>query len=337
MTIDQTIRLLALVTLVEMMVFVGLSAPLVDFVNAAKDLRRVGLAVFANYLLVPVVTVALLAVFRAPPLVAVGFLILAVCPGGPYGPPYTAIAKGNVGSAAGLMVILAGLSAFLSPVLLRGLVRLLPGNQPVSVDVAAMSVTLLLGQVAPLLGGLAVRRWRPRQADRLVEPARRGATFLNIAFLILVVAVQYRMLLQIRAMALFGMLVLLAASMAVGWLAGGAGAGDRRAMTLTTSVRNNGVGMVIATGAFPGTAAVTAAIVYGLVGFLGSLLLALWWGRRPPAESPVGVGLSDFSVLPSTPILLASNSRTGQDIASPSTRPTAETASVSPGTGRSEL
>ena len=51
-------------------------------------------------------------------------------------------------------------------------------------------------------------------------------------------------------------------------------------MSLTTAVRNNGVGMVIATGAFPGTPAVTAAMIYGLVGFLGSLLLALAWGRR---------------------------------------------------------
>jgi BASS family bile acid:Na+ symporter len=68
-------------------------------------------------------------------------------------------------------------------------------------------------------------------------------------------------------------------------------------MAVTTAVRNNGLGMVIATGAFPGTPAVTAAMIYGLVGFLGSLLLALAWGRRgakpqasPPPVAPIAIG-----------------------------------------------
>ena len=54
-------------------------------------------------------------------------------------------------------------------------------------------------------------------------------------------------------------------------------------MTLTTAWRNVGVGLVIAAGAFPGTAAVTATLVYGLFAVVGSLLLASWWGRQPTA------------------------------------------------------
>ena len=42
--------------------------------------------------------------------------------------------------------------------------------------------------------------------------------------------------------------------------------------------------LVIATGAFAGTAAVTAALVYGLLEVVGSLLLALVWARRQAAS-----------------------------------------------------
>ncbi len=49
---------------------------------------------------------------------------------------------------------------------------------------------------------------------------------------------------------------------------------------LTTALRNVGVGLVIATGAFAGSPAVTAALAYGLFEVLGSLLLALAWGRQ---------------------------------------------------------
>jgi BASS family bile acid:Na+ symporter len=284
---DQAIGMLALVTLVEMMVSVGLGTAVGDFVRAATDWRLVARGMLANYVLVPAATIGLLVLFRAPPMVAVGFLIPAVCPGGPYGPAYTAIARGNAAAAAGLMVILVGTSAVVSPALLRAVAGPLMGDRPLNIDVTRMTVMLLFGQVLPLLLGLAVTHWRPRVAARLLVPARRVATLLNVAFLVLVRAAQYRILLQIKPHAWVGMLTLLLSCMAIGWLLGGKDHGGRRAMALTTAVRNNGLGMVIATGAFAGTPAVTAAMIYGLVGFLGSFVLALWWARgHAEVEAP---------------------------------------------------
>ena len=48
---------------------------------------------------------------------------------------------------------------------------------------------------------------------------------------------------------------------------------------LTTSLRNVGVGLVIVTGSFGGTAAVTAVVVYGIFEIVGSLALASICGR----------------------------------------------------------
>jgi BASS family bile acid:Na+ symporter len=50
-------------------------------------------------------------------------------------------------------------------------------------------------------------------------------------------------------------------------------------LALTTSLRNVGVGLVIVTGNFGGTAAVTAVLAYGIFEIVGSLLLALAWSR----------------------------------------------------------
>src|SRR5207302_1219895 len=89
-----------------------------------------------------------------------------------------------------------------------------------------------------------------------------------------------------------GMSALLIASCTFGWLLGGPGGDNRKAMALTTSLRNVGVGLVIATGSFPGTAAVTAATAYGIFEIVGSLLLALGWGRvaAVPTGPPAGCG-----------------------------------------------
>ena len=48
-------------------------------------------------------------------------------------------------------------------------------------------------------------------------------------------------------------------------------------MTLTTSLRNVAVGLVIATGNFAGSPAVTAVLAYGVFEIVGSLVLALSW------------------------------------------------------------
>jgi hypothetical protein len=44
---------------------------------------------------------------------------------------------------------------------------------------------------------------------------------------------------------------------------------------------------VIATDAFGGTPAVTAVLAYGLVGIIGSLLIARSWGRQPDLSKAV--------------------------------------------------
>jgi BASS family bile acid:Na+ symporter len=127
MPIDKLINILITITLFEMMVAIGLSVRFAEIREVAGNRRLVTRAVLANYVIVPIVVLGLLFLFHPDPLVAAGFLIVAVCPGAPYGPPFTAIAKGNVSAAVGLMVILAGSSAVLAPALLYFLLPLMGG------------------------------------------------------------------------------------------------------------------------------------------------------------------------------------------------------------------
>jgi BASS family bile acid:Na+ symporter len=286
--IDRLINILVTITLIEMMVAIGLGVTFADLMGVARNWRLVVRAALANYVCVPAAAVGLLLLFHAHPMVAAGFLILAVCPGAPYGPPFTAIAKGNVAVSVGLMAILAGSSAILAPLLLHFLLPMLSGDDSLSVDVTRIAGTLLVTQLLPLCAGVAVGHWRPLLAGRLQKPANRLSKVLNLVVVGLILVVQFHLLTEIRLRAYVGMLALLIASWVAGWLLGGLESGSRKAMTLTTSLRNVGVGLVIATGAFAGTPAVTATLVYGLFEVIGSLLLALWWVRQTPAiDRPV--------------------------------------------------
>ena len=281
MTIDQCISVLVSIMLIEMMVAIGLGVRFVDLLAVARDWRLLLQAGLANYVCVPAVTVGLLILFHpADPMVSAGFLILAVCPGAPFGPPCTRIAKGNVATAVGVMVLLAGSSAVAAPLLLRLLLPWLSGDGTLQVDAVKIVATLLLTQLLPLCVGLCLNHWWPRFAERLQKPANLLSAVLSLATVGLILIVQFSLLAEIGLRAWVGMSALLIATCVSGWLLGGPGSDNRKAMALTTSLRNVGVGLVIATGNFPGTAAVTAALAFGIFEILGSLLLAVAWGRR---------------------------------------------------------
>ena len=67
---------------------------------------------------------------------------------------------------------------------------------------------------------------------------------LSVLLVYLILVAQFHLLTAIGLRGLMGMLALLLASLAAGWLLGGSDAPTRRTMMLTTALRNVGVGLV---------------------------------------------------------------------------------------------
>lgn len=282
MTIDRLINILVTVLLIEMMATIGLGVSVADLIRVVRSWRVMACAVLANYLCVPAATVGLLLAFQpADPSVTAGFLILGVCPGAPFGPPCTRIAGGNVAIAVGLMAFLAATSALMAPLLLSFLLPWLAGGETQAMKTDGIMRILFFTQLLPLGAGLGLAHWRPRLAERLQKPAGMICTLLSTVTLVVILWANYRMLATIQLRGFLGMLTLLGATLGIGWLLGGPGTADRRAMALTTSLRNVGVGLVIATKSLADTAAPTAVLAYGIIEILGSFLLALIWSRSP--------------------------------------------------------
>ena len=218
-------------------------------------------------------------------MIAVGFLVAAVCPGAPYGPPFTAMAKGKVEVVVGLMVILAGSSAIVAPLLLQFLLPIVAQEIPLKINLIKIVGTLLGVQLLPLCVGLIVRQRYPAWAERFKKPAGVLSMVLNLLTLSVILFVQFRVFLEIHWVGYVGMLCLVIAIMVSGWLTGGRESQDRKGMVLTTSVRNVGVSLVIVTSSFPGTPAFGSATAYALFQTIVIAFVALAWGRLTPAGS----------------------------------------------------
>lgn len=288
MAIDQLVNLLAAITLIEMMIALGLGVNASDVIAIGKRPNLLFRAMIANYVLVPLIAVALLLWFQATPMVAAGFLVAAVCPGAPYAPPFTAMAKGNVITAVGLMVVLAASSAILAPLLLGFLLPMAAGNSAVKINVIKIIGTLVGAQLLPLGIGLWIRHSRPAFAERLKKPAGNLSLLLNLLLLTVIISVQFQTLAQIRLRGYVAMFCLVLGTFVAGRLSCERGdVSTAKSLILTTAVRNVGVSLVIATGSFPGTAAITATIAYGIFQTIVIALIALLWGRYTPHISLV--------------------------------------------------
>ena len=282
MSIDQWINRLATITLMEMMLTIGLGATIAELLAVARNGRLLFRAMVANYVVVPAAAIGLLLLFKANPMVAAGIMIAAVCPGAPYGPPFTSLAKGNVIAAVGLMVILAGSSAVIAPVLLRLLLPIVAGGQALQVNVMKMVATLALSQFLPLCIGLFVCQKRPALAAKLKVPAGRICTLLNLVLLGLILSAHFQMLAQIRLAGYLGMSMLVACALSAGWILGESGSANRanrKTLAVTTAVRNVGVALVIVSSSFAGTAAVTATTAYAIFQTVAIALVALAFGK----------------------------------------------------------
>jgi BASS family bile acid:Na+ symporter len=285
MNASSLIAILNATALVTMMLAMGLRVGGKALLASARPAHRLILGLIANYALVPAVTLGLLRLFRSDPLVAVGFLILASSPGAPVGPPITAIARGDVAWAVGMMLVLAGLSALLTPALLGLLLPWVAPTTDLHVNYPGIVRILLVTQLLPLALGLAFHHLSPGWTPRVEKPLGLLANVLLLALVGAIVATQYGMLAAIRTRAWLGMGLLLLASLGLGWSCGGPDFASRKALALTTATRNVAVGLVIVASDFSNTPAVTAVVAYGLVSILGSLGCALLMGRLGAIES----------------------------------------------------
>lgn len=280
----RLIPVLNVTALVAIMFSMGLQVKVEEVVTSARPARRLVLGLLANYLIVPGITFGLLYVFQADPMVSAGFLILAACPGAPIGPPITGIARGDVPWSIGMMLILAGLSALLSPALLSVLLAGIASEIEFHIDYMAIVRVLLITQLLPLAVGLGARQGAPRLTARIVKPVGLLANAVFMVLVGLIVATQYETLAAIRLKGWMGMGLLLLASLGIGWLCGGPDLITRKALAATTATRNVAVGLVIAMGNFAGTPAVTAVVAYGLVSTVGALGFALGFARFASIE-----------------------------------------------------
>ena len=262
----NTIKLVALVALVSVMLDAGLHANRKSLVNALKDVRLLGRACLANFIIVPLAAVLIVHGLKLDTFIGVGILWMAIAPGVPF------VAR-TAGKMAGGREDLAVDLTFLLPIISVVTIPLtaplvLPQIGEAHANMGQYMTKLVLFQLLPLVVGLIIADRAPHFAKVLERPLALLFAASVVVLVILLIPDLSRAVMAIQgSRGILAILLIVIVSLVAGWLVAEDPIEHRHTISIATALRNVGLCLSIAAGYDRHTVAASV-MTYFLVQFL---------------------------------------------------------------------
>lgn len=282
MTLPQLLTQVLLPIMLALMMFaMGLSLTSKDFKRIVKYPKAAFSGILMQLLLLPIIAWGLILLLglwvSIPPLVALGILILAACPGGATSNVISYLAGGEGALSISMTAFVSILMPFIIPVSLAYQLSWL-GGEVINVQLPMVKtiVQLLLVTVIPVIIAMALRhRWSAVIIK--VEPAFRKGSGLLFLILVLVLAItQWEKIQQlgwqVAGLCLALCLIAMLASYLIAKLLG-LDFRTKKTLSIEVGIQNAGTGIFIAAALMNQQELALIPLTYGLVMNLPALVL----------------------------------------------------------------
>lgn len=271
------------IALMLVMFGVALGLRVKDFrILAAQPSLYIG-GVFAQVLVLPLVTFGLIHVISPPPSIALGMIVVACCPGGSVSNLLTYLSRGDVAVSVALTATSSMLAAFLTPV---STLFWAQAYAPTAKLLASLEVSplLFIGQTTlllaiPIAAGMIVAARAPDVAMRI----RKRTTLTGAAVLggTIIYGIVYFYPILWPAVGLLASVTIIhntvafATGATIGWVLSRQSA-VRRALTFEIGIQNSGLALIILLGQLKGVGGAAAiAAVWGVWHLIAGGLLVI--------------------------------------------------------------
>jgi BASS family bile acid:Na+ symporter len=243
----------------------GLRTRWLDLVSVFDRPLALLRALFAMFIVMPAVAIALCLAFHLHPAIEIALAAISVSPTPPLIPNREVQAGGRAAWGIGLMAVTAVLSIAIIPFAAPVVGRVLGLSMAMTTDSLARLVAISV--IAPLGLGMLVNVAAPAAAERIHQPVVIVAILaLAISVSAVVFAVLPASISLIGNGTLLALAVFVVIGIAVGHALGGADREDRVVLGLSTGCRHPGMAIAIAAANFPSEKrVVAAALLYLLV------------------------------------------------------------------------
>jgi BASS family bile acid:Na+ symporter len=276
-------------SLAIIMLGMGMTLIPADFTRIIKYPKAIFIGLTNQLILLPLIGFSLAILFNLNPIMAVGIMILASCPGGPTSNLITQVCKGNIALSVSLTALASMISIFTIPFILSYALDYFGSNTGVIIKLPIVDTILqiMVITVIPVSIGMFIRKHKTNFAKRMEKPMRKASTVIFIfVFIAVIVANAEKLVDGMKASGLVTLLLNLA-TMGLGY--GTAtifklNLKNKISITIESGIQNGTLAFVIASTILNNVEMGIPAGVYAIWMFLTGGILMWQLGKRPDAD-----------------------------------------------------
>ena len=240
------------ISLAIIMFGMGLSLVTDDFVRLFAYPKAILVGLCNQLLFLPLIGFAIIVLFDLNPTMAIGVMILSLCPGGPTSNLISQVSRGNIGLSVTLTALASLITVFTIPILLSKAIAYFTGDTDVVIQLPILETMLqiLVITVIPISIGMMIRKRREAFALSMEKPMRTASTVLFvIIFLIIIIANKDNLTQAMKEVGLPTLLLNLS-TMGLGFVSAklfGITGKSQISITIESGIQNGTLAFVIAT------------------------------------------------------------------------------------------
>jgi len=208
------------ISLAIIMFGMGLTLVLDDFGRLFTYPKTVLVGLWNQLVFLPLIGFLIIILFDLSSSMAIGVMILSVCPGGPTSNLITQVARGNIGLSVTLTALASLITVFTIPMILSKAITYFTGDTGVIIELPVLQTMLqiLVITVIPVSIGMVIRKRNEGFAVRMENPMRTASTVLFVIIFLLVMIANKEDLIQAMKEVGLATLLLNLSTMGLGYI-----------------------------------------------------------------------------------------------------------------------
>ncbi len=265
------------------MLGLGLSLTVADFTRVVRYPKAAVIGLTIQMFVLTSAAFLIAVVFKLPPELAVGLLLLAAAPGGATANIYSHLAHGDVALNITLTALNSALSLLTLPFIVSFALQYFMASDQYVPPPFRKIIEVGLIIILPVVIGMLVRHFAARFAAKMEKPIRIFSVLLLALLVVLAVAQSWDVLVKYFAAVGFACLVFNLISMAVGYTAPLAFKLPEKqaiAIAMEIGIHNGTLAIYIALNVLNSSTMSVPAAIYSLIMFVTAGVFAWWVNRR---------------------------------------------------------
>ena len=277
-------------SLAIIMLGMGMTLIVSDFTRILKKPKDILIGLTNQLIFLPIIGFSLAIAFNLSPVMAVGLMILATCPGGPTSNLITQVCRGNIALSVTLTAITSILSVLTIPFILSYALEYFGTDTNVTIKLPILDTILqiMVITIIPISIGMLIRRFKIKFAKRLEKSMRIASTVIFALVFLAVLAANFNII--GKAMREVGLVTLLLniITMGLGYLTARLFKLNLKSaisITVESGIQNGTLAFVIATSILNNVEMGVPTGAYAIWMFITGGILMWLLGKRAEIES----------------------------------------------------